>query len=301
MIPPEKRYGKGGPMTELQRLALRYVAERHARGEIGQRTAEGLRSKLWDFTRGTDARPGNVNRRHVEQWLGRRPGLSPAYQRARLSAVRVFCEWCVIHGHMRRDPTLGIPAPRIPTYLPRSLPATDVGRVLAQVPDQRGRVIVLLSVQEGLRRCEVARAELGDIDLHNETMGVRGKGGHGRVTRTVPLSTQTVQAIDRYLVDEGHRAGPLVRNRVRPDRGLTPHTVGDLVAGWMADAGVKQAPGDGRSMHALRHSCANHMLDEGATLPEVQQMLGHSSVRNTEVYTRGRVENLRGAAAGRSY
>lgn len=287
-------------MTELQRLALRYIADRKARGEIGDRTAEGLRCKLWDFATNTAARPANINRRHIEQWMAR-PGLSPAYRRARLSAVRVFCRWCIVHGHMRRDPTLGIAAPRLPAYLPRSLPSAAVAQVLEVTPDPRGRLIVLLSVQEGLRRVEVARSELGDVDLHNRTMGVRGKGGHGKVTRTVPLSDQTVRALDCYLAVEGHRAGPLVRNRVHPDRGLTPHTVGDLVAGWMADAGVKEAAGDGRSMHALRHSCANHMLDEGATLPEVQQMLGHSSIRNTEVYTRGRVENLRVAAGGRSY
>lgn len=287
-------------MTDLQRLVLRYVAERQARGEIVPRTAEILRSRLWDFTSNIEARPANVNRRHIETWMTR-PGLSPAYRRARLSTVRVFCKWCVVNGHMRRDPTLGVDAPPIPAYLPRALSSPEVSQVLGVLPDARARVIVLLSVQEGLRRKEVAEAQLGDVDLHNRTMLVRGKGGRGRTTRSVPLSDQTCAAIAAYLAGEGHRAGPLVRNRVRPDCGLTPHTVGELVSAWMAESGVKAAPGDGRSMHALRHSTAHHMMDQGATTEEVQQALGHASIRTTQQYTRGRVEDLRAAMAGRAY
>lgn len=78
-------------------------------------------------------------------------------------------------------------------------------------------------------------------------------------------------------------------------------SVGDLVARWMVDAGVKRAPRDGRSGHALRHSCAHHIMDLGATTEQVQQALGHASIRTTEVYTRGRVEPLREVMAGRSY
>lgn len=160
---------------------------------------------------------------------------------------------------------------------------------------------MLLSVQEGLRRKEVAEAQLGDVDLHNRSMLVRGKGGRGGVTRTVWLTDQTCHAITTYLAGEGHRAGPLIRNRVHPDRGLTPHTVGEMVSRWMLESGVKAAPGDGKTMHAFRHSCAHHMLDAGATTEQVQQVLGHASIRTTQVYTRGRVEDLRAAMDGRAY
>lgn len=75
------------------------------------------------------------------------------------------------------------------------------------------------------------------------------------------------------------------------------HAVKDFLRG-VAD---RQAPGDGRTAHALRHSCANHLMDMGATTEQVQQALRHRSIRSTEVYTRGRVEPLREVMAGRSY
>lgn len=287
-------------MTDLKRLTLTYVRERHAKGEINDRSAEVLRSRLWDFATEADAQPGRVNRRHVDRWMAR-PGLAPAYRRARLSALRGFCQWCVLNGHMRRDPTLGVRAPKLPQYLPRALPVPDVAQVVAAAPDARARVVLLLMAQEGLRRAEVAAVQLGDVDLCNLTLQVRGKGGQGQVTAAVPLSVETARAIEDYLGEVGRVAGPLIRSKVHPDRGITPHTVGDLVTRWMADAGVKQAPRDGRSGHALRHSCANHMMDLGATTEQVQQALRHRSIRSTEVYTRGRVEPLREVMAGRSY
>lgn len=287
-------------MTELRRLAYRYVQQRQGLGELNRRSAQVILSKLWDFAASTDTQPGRVNRRHVERWM-ERPGLSPAYRRARLSALRGFCQWCVLNGHMTKDPTLGLKAPPLPAYLPRALPVPDVRQVVAAGPDTRARVVLLLMAQEGLRRAEVAAVQLGDVDLRNLTLHVRGKGYQGRVSGVVPLSPETARAIDTYLCEVGHTAGPLVRSKKNPDRGLEPHTVGELVSRWMADAGVKRAPGDGRSAHALRHSCAHHMMDGGATKEQVQAALRHASIRSTEQYTRGRVEPIREAMAGRSY
>lgn len=291
---------EGGDMTDLQRLTLRYVQHRLAQGQINKRTAEVLRCRLWDFATHTAAQPGNVNRRHVETWMSR-ADLSPAYRRSRLSTLRCFFKWCIVNGHMRRDPTIGVEAPRIPAYLPRALTAPEVGQLLTTLPDQRARLIILLMVQEGLRRKEVAEAQVGDVDTYARTLAVRGKGGQGRTTRVVPLSEQTWRALEDYTAAEGHRAGPLIRSKKWPDRGLTPHSLGELVSGWMADAGVKRAPGDGKSGHALRHSTAHHMMDRGASVREVQHALGHATIRSTEVYLRGRVEDLRSAMAGRSY
>lgn len=287
-------------MTDLQRLTLVYVKERLDRGELNKRSAEVTRCKLRDFALEADTQPSKVNRRHVERWMAR-PGISPAYRRARLSALRGFCQWCVINGHMRKDPTLGLKAPPLPAYLPRSLPVPQVSQIVAHAPDARARVVLLLMAQEGLRRAEVAAVQLGDVDLCNLTLQVRGKGGRGRITAAVPLSPETAQAIETYLLEVGNFAGPLIRSKVHPDRGITPHSLGELVSRWMADAGVKQAPGDGRSGHALRHSCANHMMDLGATTEQVKAALRHASIRSTEVYVRGRVEPLRDAMAGRSY
>lgn len=288
-------------MASLLRLSYRYVNQRRMRGEINDRTAQQLESRLRSFALAVDVRPERVRRRHVERWM-EVPDLSPAYRRGRLSALRGFCEWCVLNGHMPKDPTLGIKLPTVPEGLPRARPREDTRKVLACCHDLRTRVCALLMVQEGLRRAEVSKTQVADLCLRARTLGVRGKGGRGRVTRTVPVSDETCRTITAYMAEVGMKAGPLVRSVKWPDRGISPSRVAELVTAAMWEAGVKVANGDGVSPHALRHSAAHDMIDEGADVLDVQQMLGHRSIQNTMVYLRGHVSpDLRRAAGGRSY
>jgi len=288
-------------MASLLKLSYRYVAQRKARGEVNERTAEQLEGRLRSFALLVDTRPERVRRRHVERWM-EVPGLSPAYRRARLSALRGFCQWCVQNGHMPKDPTLGVKLPTVPQGLPRARPREDTRRVLEHCPDLRTRVCALLMVQEGLRRAEVANAQVADLCLRARTLGVRGKGGRGLVTRTVPVSDETCRTITAYMAEVGMTAGHLIRSVKWPDRGVSAQRVGELVTAAMWDAGIKRANGDGVSPHALRHSAAHDMIDEGADVLEVQQMLGHRSIQNTMVYLRGHVSaDLRRAAGGRTY
>lgn len=284
----------------LTQLALRYVAERVAKGELTKRSATTIRSKLLDFAEATKVDPKKVTRRHVERWLAR-PGLSPAYRRARLSALRGFCRWCVLNGHMTKDPTLGLKTPRVPKGLPRALSLEETGRVIDAAPDLRTRLICLLMVQEGLRRIEVARAQFADLDARKRTLRVRGKGGGGEPTRTLPLSDETMSVLARYLAEQSVTSGPLIRSHKHPDRGITASHASHLVLLAFRDSGVKAYNGDGKSAHALRHTAAQDMLDQGAELRQVQAALGHSTVKTTEVYLRGEVAGLRDAMAGRSY
>lgn len=288
-------------MAGLLKLSYRYVAQRRARGEINDRTAEQLESRLRSFALLADVRPERVRRRHVERWL-EVPDLSPAYRRSRLSALRGFCEWCVVNGHMPKDPTLGVKMPTVPQGLPRARPREDTAKILAHCGDLRTKVAVLLMVQEGLRRAEVANAQVADLCLRAQTLAVRGKGGRGQVTRVVPVSDETARMIRAYLSEVGMTAGPLIRSVKWPDRGVKPQRIGELVTDAMWAAGVKMANGDGCSPHALRHSAAHDMIDAGADVLEVQQMLGHRSINNTMVYLRGHVSpDLRKAAGGRNY
>lgn len=282
-------------------LAMRYVSERRAKGEVNDRTAEQLRSRLHSFAKAAPDRPERVRRKHVERWMAR-PGLSAAYRRGRLSALKGFAQWCVLNGHMDHDPTAGVRAPRIPPAVPRALRQEEAVAVVAACPDTRTKAAALLMLQEGLRRAEVAAVQMGDIDLPRATVGVRGKGGQGKVTRVVPLSDETRRVIERYVAEEGGRTGPFLRSRVQPDRGISPQRVGELVTDAMRDAGVKHANGDGKSPHALRHTMAHHMVDEGGDILEVQEALGHASVQNSMIYLRGHVSpDLRRAMSGRSY
>lgn len=285
----------------LVTLVHKYVTHRRETGHLNARSAAQVRSRLLDFAANAPERPGAVRRKHVERWM-ERPNLSAAYRRARLSALRGFCRWAVAHGHMKKDPTASVEAPRVVEGVPKRL-RPDEARALVQTAatDLRTLLIVLLMLQEGLRRIEVSRLDVEDIDWAERTFLVRGKGGRGEHTAVLPISVETWQALTAYLAAEPHRHGPLVRNRVRKHGRMAPSSVSELVANAMIDAGVK-TPGDpSRTPHSARHTAAHDILARTNDVRAVQQALRHSSVRSTEVYLRGQVGDLRSVMGGRQY
>lgn len=287
--------------TTLKSLALRYVRERVARGEITKETAEQYTSRLLTFAAFAPTDPAKVTRRHVQRWL-ERPGLSQHYRRARLTVLRGFFRWCVLYGHLRRDPTLGEKLPPLPPLLPRHLGEDEMAELMDVVAgDPRTRLAVLLMVQEMLRRGEVARIQLGDIDRRQRVLSVRGKGGRGHVTRREPITEETWAALVTYLPIVGASSGPLFRSERWPDRGISGAWIGELVTRAMREAGVKHYSFDGRSPHALRHTGAQDLVDAGRDIRKVQKALGHASIRSTEWYTRGSVGDLREVLEGRTY
>lgn len=289
-------------------LALRYVTGRAARGEIAPGTARNYEHLLLSFaTMHAKVEPQKVRRRHVEAWLeqptvDRRSRPAPNYQRARLSVLRGFFRWCVIERHVDRDPTLGIPLAPVPPLIARSLTTDQAHAVMALASeDPRSKLMALLMLQCGLRRGEVAALQLGDLDMRKRTLGVRGKGGQGGVTRRTYIPDELLVVLEAYLPSVPGTSGLLIRSRTKPDRGLRPDTVYKVVVQVMRQAGVKRYAWDGRSPHSLRHTCAQDLVDDGVELRVVQKVLGHKSIRNTEIYTVGAVANLVTALEGRTY
>lgn len=166
------------------------------------------------------------------------------------------------------------------------------------MPDARGRAIVLLEAQAGLRRGEVAAITMGDLDLDEGSLLVHGKGGKERY---VWLSEETVGAVRAWLVERGTRAGALICSYDHPGRHITPTWVGMLVATWMRDAGLKTMPRDGISGHALRHSAATNMLRGGANIRVVQEAMGHEHITTTARYLRADNAEVRAAMQGLNY
>ena len=156
-------------------------------------------------------------------------------------------------------------------------------------------------LQLGLRRVEVSRAEVGDIDFRKSTMLVRGKGADGGISAALPLTDEVREALRLYVSTEGLTAGPLFLDRRGTGRGISAAHVGMLVVEAFREAGVKSHNGDGRSAHALRHTCAQDLFDAGVETRVVQKVLRHASIRNTEIYLRGEVGGLREAMEGRRY
>lgn len=286
----------------VQRLALTYVAHRVATGQINQRTAEQLRSRLSDFAQSVPANPKRVYKRHVERWM-ERPDLAPQYRRSRLSALRGFTRWAVAEGHMKSDPCLLVPMPFVPPMMPKRLTDDEVRRVVAAVRhDRRTFLVVLLMAQEGLRRIEISRLDVEDIDFAEQSMTLRGKGGRGGYTDALPITDETWRALTAYLAEEGHTSGPLIRNRVRKHGRCSPQTISELVRQGMVDAGVKK-PGDSlRTPHSFRHSCAHGVLTKTGDIRQTQKVMRHRSIGTTEkTYLNGYVDDLRDAMAGRHY
>lgn len=281
--------------------ALRYVAERRKLGELSRASARIYWYSLTMFADhvGEQFPVNRLQRRHVERWL-LSMDVAPGTLRQRLSALRVFCRWCVEHDLLKRDPTVGVKGPRRRRLVPRAIEGTTIGKVMLEA-DERGQVAMLLMAQEGCRLAEVARMTIDNIDLDRRTVLVLGKGGHERI---LPLSDETAKAIDVYLTMYPAGPGmPLIRSYRHPSRGITPTRLGHLVTTWMRQAGVKQRAWDGKSAHAFRHSCACHMLDNGADPRDVQEYLGHQHLSTTSVYTvrAAAVGRLRTASEGRSY
>lgn len=289
------------PMVTVRSLVDRYVKERHDKGEVTRATARQLRSRLEAFAETVPADPSRVYRRHVDRWLAT-PGLSAHYRRARLSAVRGFCKWCVLNGHMRKDPTLGVQFAKLPPLLPRAL-NSEQAEALARIAHGHPRLslVVSLMLNEGLRRAEVAAIQIGDIDRRAKILAVRGKGGGGEVTARLPITEETYGLLVRYLPTVPHASGPLLRSYLNPDKGISPQRVGEIVMLAMRTAGVKEYNGDGRSAHALRHTAAQDLVDAGVDMRAVQRVLRHASIRNTELYVRGEVKGLRAVMDGRRY
>jgi len=223
--------------------------------------------------------------------------LSISSQRERLGVLRSFFHWMVKAGAIGCNPMADIDLPRLPERLPRGvLTKEEVEQVLAQPKLRfprgvRDRAILEVLYSTGLRRMEIVHLTLSDIDLERHTLTVRE--GKGRKDRVVPIGERALAWLMKY-VDE-------VRPRyVRlPDDGTVfltqgriafhPNHLGDIVRNYIEAAGISK-PG---RCHLLRHTVATLMLDNGADVRHVQELLGHRSLQTTQVYTHVSIKKLK--------
>jgi integrase/recombinase XerD len=229
-----------------------------------------------------------------------RARFAPATIARALVAVRSFHRFCAEEGFLAVDPSDLVGAPRVPQGIPKALSESEVESLLdAVVGDtaraRRDRAIVESLYATGVRISELVGLDRRDLDLEEGLVRVLGKGGKERI---VPVGRSARDALRLYLA----RARPeLVRNgrRARGDgeavflnaRGgrLSRQSCWKIVR----TAGERAGLGGRLSPHVLRHSCATHMLDRGADIRVVQELLGHASLSTTQVYTKVSAERLR--------
>jgi integrase/recombinase XerC len=289
--------------SSLYALIAEYTNERIALGQISHSSAEVIRSVLGNLTRTIDNDLDRLTGPAVKAWLAE-GNVQPATVKSRLTKAGPFVRWLVAQDHLERDVTAGIPIPKPAVSLPRALPREAVAKVIAMCPDARGRLVVLLMAQMGLRVGEVAAIRVGDVDRRRRRLAVRGKGGRGEVTRSVPFTAEALEALADYQLEAGELfSGHLIVswNAATPGVGVSAGRLGRLTRQWFSQAGVKVHAYDGMSAHALRHTCAQDVADSGADVRHVQEMLGHKSLRTTNDYLRVDPPGLREAMEGRRY
>lgn len=285
-------------LTEYLDEFVRYlIAERNAspytvrnyRAEVGQ-FLEFLNSAgvtAW----------GEVNRavlRRYLAWLAEQ-GLARASVARRVAEVRSFGGWLVRAGYCPSNPFQTLKAPKTPKSLPRILEPHEVVALLT-APDlstpqgQRDRAILEMLYASGIRVSELVGLDVGSVNLARGEVRVLGKGDRERIAL---LGAPAVQALERYLEDG--RAKLLSR---RPTRALflnrfgarlSARSVQLLLDRYAAQIGLTKQV----TPHVLRHSFATHMLDGGADLRVVQELLGHVQLSTTQIYTHVSKERVR--------
>ena len=216
-----------------------------------------------------------------------RRGLSASSAARALAAWRTFSRFLVRRGVIDGDPARGIAFPRLPKRLPRTLPSLDLGRALDRVGQDtkdeaapRDRALLEIAYSSGLRLSELVGLNHGDLDRGARLLRVRGKG---RRERVVPVGETALAALDRHL------AAALATGAAR-DRPLFTGRAGARLSGRTVQRVVRRRLGEisrglGVTPHALRHSFASHLLDRGADLRAIQELLGHRSLASTQIYT----------------
>ena len=219
-----------------------------------------------------------------------------------LSAVRSFYRWMHRNEMVEANPARAVGAPRLEKYLPGYLdrPQIDLLFQLAEAramegnfTDVRNLAILELFYSTGMRLSELQGLSRGDLDLVSQQVKVRGKG---RKERIVPIGDHAVLALRNYEAkrDELLRAvGPNGERTpyflARTGRRIGPRMVQKVVSAFLAEIDEDA----GLSVHSLRHTFATHLLDNGADLRAVQELLGHASISTTQIYTHTSVERLK--------
>jgi integrase/recombinase XerC len=294
----------GGDAYELERTVERFVAhlagERRSSAHTSAAYASDL-AQLVEFAK--ERRPGLRTARDVDVlllrgWLGQLARThAPASIARKIAAVRALFRWLVRHGEVAESPASLLALPKVRRPLPTFL-NVDAAAEVVETPEEgsaeglRDRALLETLYGSGLRVSELCGLDLDRVDLDGGSVRVVGKGDKERV---VPLGGKAIEALRAWLA----RRGELVTDRTE---------AGDVRAVFLSARGrrlgvrrvqtlVHQygALGAGRAdlhPHALRHTCATHLLDGGADLRAIQTMLGHASLSTTQRYTHVSVDHL---------
>jgi integrase/recombinase XerC len=288
-------------MEEAVADFLRYLSlERNASAHTVKSYREDLNQALDFFRKRLSVKKvevGQLTPRTLRSYLAwlHEGGYAKTTMARRIAAVRSLCRFLCRQGVLSSNPATGLRGPRQDKHLPHFLSEENLLVLLNAPPKDtplglRDRAILEALYSAGLRVSELTGLNLADIDFDTGLATVRGKGKRERLALFGP---QALKAINRYLAE---------RDRISPDarsqsavflnkRGsrLTTRSIGRLLEKYLAQVGLDPRT----SPHSLRHSFATHMLDRGADIRSVQELLGHRSLGTTQIYTHVTTNRLR--------
>jgi site-specific recombinase XerD len=228
----------------------------------------------------------DVERTHVRQFLSELKGGRDSVLR-KASAVRSLLRFAREEGVLKRDPFAGLVLPKRAERLPKFLSESEMTSALegSAKASPRDRALLELLYSSGLRRSEVCGLNVGDVDFMAGTARVFGKGSKERV---VPVGNTALGYLRDYLKGRPSRGDSPVFVNARGGR-LSGSGLALIVNKWMRASGSHKTA----TPHSFRHSFATHLLNAGADIREVQQMLGHKDLKATQVYTHVSLQRLR--------
>jgi site-specific recombinase XerD len=254
---------------------------------------------LWCTSQGVE--PAAVRTRDLRRYaavLSSREAVAATVAR-KLAALRAFYRTLREHGYVEQNPVDLIPSPKRPRTLPKVLRPDELAALLDRIPaatplELRDRALLEVAYGSGLRAEELVNLDVTSVDFDGEELRVEGKGSK---TRFVPAGEPSLRAVARYL----ERARPALASGdgdpalflSKSGRRLSTSDVRRRLRVWARHAALH----GGVSPHALRHSFATHLLEGGADLRAIQELLGHASISTTQIYTRVESARLKSAYA----
>lgn len=246
--------------------------------------------------------PKAIRREDVEEWmvyLGDERKLKVTSVNRTMASLRTFWRWMLAHGHVEKDLIKTLRQYKTPKRLPTFVPDTRMEDVVAELREDiasedferlRDALIILLIYTAGLRLSELVNANMGDVSADYATLRVMGKG---RKERVQPLLGSLRQVIEKYFIQissqnicTGQKKALILSKK---GERISRRTVERIVDRKLKGVGVQGKT----SPHVLRHTFATRVLNEGGDLREIQELLGHSSLKATQVYTHLDIERLK--------
>jgi len=293
---------------ELARILARFEEYLRSERRASPHTVSAYRRDLASLASFVRARNRGVaglaalDKFTLRAWLGElAKQVAPPTISRKISSVRALCDYLTRVGELSSNPSATLASPKLRRKLPRFLAAEAAAEVMdapgalttgREIEHLRDAVALELLYGSGLRVSELASLDLEQLALDSAEVRVLGKG---RKERIVPLGSKALQALDAYLPRRHELRHP--RSGAQDEKALLLGRLGKRLGVRWLQALVRRygALGAGRSdlhPHALRHSCATHMLEGGADLRAIQEMLGHTSLSTTQRYTHVSLDQL---------